>query len=133
MDDLKKETSFEITQVINQSYKYGFVTDIEKEAFPTGINEDIVKLISTKKKEPQFLLEFRLKAYDKWKKMTFPEWANLTINKINFIIFNSFDGHDNLPEQKHKRLQMMRLIHLMLHSMSKVILINLSFKKFPIC
>jgi len=96
MDDLKKETSFEINQVINQSYKYGFVTDIEKEAFPTGINEDIVKLISTKKKEPQFLLEFRLKAYDKWKKMTFPEWANLTINKINFndIIYYS------IPKQK---------------------------------
>ena len=68
MDDLKKETNFEINQVINKSYKYGFVTNIEKEDFPSGIDENIVKLISTKKNEPKFLLEFRLKAYQKWKK-----------------------------------------------------------------
>ena len=91
MDDLKKETNFEINQVINKSYKYGFVTNIEKEDFPSGINKNIVELISTKKNEPKFLLEFRLKAYQKWKKMVFPEWANLSINSINFndIIYYS--------------------------------------------
>ena len=96
MDELKKETNFEINQVINQSYKYGFITDIEKEDFPCGIDENIVKLISQKKKEPPYLLEFRLKAYQKWKKMTFPEWANLSIIPINFndIIYYS------IPKQK---------------------------------
>lgn len=54
MDNLKKETNFEINQVINQSYKYGFITDIEKEDFPIGIDEKIVELISIKKKNLNF-------------------------------------------------------------------------------
>jgi Fe-S cluster assembly protein SufB len=76
MNDKK---NLEIKQVINQSYKYGFITEIETEKFDSGINEDIVKLISKKKEEPLFLQEFRLKAYKKWKKMVAPNWANLEI------------------------------------------------------
>jgi Fe-S cluster assembly protein SufB len=67
MNDSKNQTSFEIKQVISQPYKYGFQTKIETETFPPGINENIVELISTKKEEPEFLLNFRLKAYKKWK------------------------------------------------------------------
>ena len=72
MSDQKNQSTFEINQVINQPYKYGFQTIIEKEEFPKGINENIVKLISHKKKEPSFLVNFRLKAYENWKKMKFP-------------------------------------------------------------
>ncbi len=65
-------------------YKYGFVTDIESEVFPKGLSEEVVRAISKKKKEPQFLLEFRLKAYRKWLEMAEPEWHNLSYPKIDF-------------------------------------------------
>ena len=84
MDEIKKQTNFEINQVISQPYKYGFKTEIEREVFPVGINENIVKLISEKKKEPAFLLNYRLKAYKKWLQMKTPEWANLEIKNINY-------------------------------------------------
>ena len=84
MNDKKEQTNFEINQVINQPYKYGFQTDIEMEKFPSGLSEEIIKLISEKKEEPEYLLDFRLKAYKKWKKMNFPEWAHLDIKPINY-------------------------------------------------
>lgn len=91
MTNSKKEQNLEITTVINQAYKYGFKTKIETEDFPAGINEEIIKLISAKKDEPSFLLDFRLKAYKKWKNMISPNWANLNINFINYddIIYYS--------------------------------------------
>ena len=84
MNENKNQTNFEIKQVINQPYKYGFQTNIQSEKFPCGINEEIIKLISKNKKEPKFLLNFRLKAYKKWKEMNFPEWANISIKTIDF-------------------------------------------------
>ena len=98
MSDKKEQTNFEIKQVINQPYKYGFQTTIEKEEFPKGLNEKIIKLISEKKKEPKFLLEFRIKAYEKWKKMKFPEWANLTTKEINYEEITYY----SIPKQKKK-------------------------------
>ncbi len=65
-------------------YKYGFVTDIESETFPKGLSEDTVRAISAKKNEPPFLLEFRLKAFQKWKEMEPPTWANVTHPPIDF-------------------------------------------------
>jgi len=84
MDGNKQQTNFEITQVINQPYKYGFQTEIEKESFPKGLNEEIIRLMSEKKKEPSFLLDFRLKAYQKWFQLTTPNWANLSISEIDY-------------------------------------------------
>jgi len=84
MEKNKNQTNLEIKQVLNQPYKYGFETKIENEKFPAGINEEIIKLISKNKKEPSFLLNFRLKAFQKWKKMVFPHWSNLSINTIDF-------------------------------------------------
>jgi Fe-S cluster assembly protein SufB len=98
MENLKKDQNFEINKVINQPYKYGFKTNIETETFPVGLNEEIIKLISSKKNEPQFLLDFRLKSYKNWMTMKLPEWANLEINKIDFnnIIYYS------IPKKKQK-------------------------------
>ncbi len=80
-----------ITDVTSGEYKYGFYSDIEAEQIPKGLNEDIVRTISGKKGEPDWLLEFRLKAFRHWQTMKMPEWANLKIPPINYqdIIYYS--------------------------------------------
>ncbi len=70
--------------LINRPYAYGFVTDIESDALPKGLNEDVIRLISKKKNEPDWLLEFRLAAYRHWLTLTPPEWANVTHPKVDF-------------------------------------------------
>src|ERR1700733_3900645 len=65
-------------------YKYGFVTDVEMDSLPKGLNEDIIRAISAKKNEPDFLLEFRLKAYRKWLESKAPEWPNVNYPAIDF-------------------------------------------------
>ena len=85
-----------IEELATREYKYGFVTDVEAEEIPPGLNEDIVRLISAKKNEPEWLLEWRLKAYRIWQKMKEPTWHNLKINPIDYqdIIYYS------APKQK---------------------------------
>ena len=80
-----------ITNLVNKDYEYGFSTQIEKEIIEKGLNEQTVKLISAKKKEPLFLLNFRLKAFGKWKSIKEPEWAHLKFPFINYqdIIYYS--------------------------------------------
>jgi Fe-S cluster assembly protein SufB len=80
-----------ITKLVNKTYQYGFSTNIEKDIIEKGLNEETVKLISHKKKEPEFLLRFRLKAYKKWRQMSPPEWAYLKFPEINYqnIIYYS--------------------------------------------
>ena len=73
-----------ITQFTNSDYQYGFVSNIDVEEFPKGLNENIVRLISKRKNEPEWLLEFRLNAFTKWKTMKEPEWAHLTYQKPNY-------------------------------------------------
>ena len=73
-----------IKTLVNKTYDYGFSINIEKEIIEKGLNQQTVYLISKKKKEPKFLLEFRLKAYKKWRKMTFPKWAYLKFPEINY-------------------------------------------------
>ena len=75
--ELKKELD-------NKSYEFGFVTNIESDKAPIGLNEDIVKLISSKKKEPQWLLNYRLKAFQIWKTMKEPDWAHVKYTKPDF-------------------------------------------------
>ncbi len=74
-------------QIIDESgdkYKYGFVTDIDADTAPMGLNAEIIKLISAKKQEPQWLLEWRLKAFEFWQTMTEPTWAKLSYDKIDY-------------------------------------------------
>lgn len=79
------ETQDEILdEVVNSDYKYGFVTDIEQEYAPKGLSEDIIKFISKKKEEPEWMLEWRLKAYNNWLKMSEPTWANVHYPKVDF-------------------------------------------------
>src|SRR5687767_1409168 len=73
-----------IEQLANTEYKYGFVTDVEQEIVPKGLSEDVVRLISEKKGEPEWLLEWRLKAYRAWLKMTEPTWQNVKYEPIDY-------------------------------------------------
>lgn len=73
-----------LDQVTSNEYKYGFYTDIEVDALPKGLDEDIIRMISEKKKEPEFMLEYRLKAYRHWKTMKMPRWAHLNLPEINY-------------------------------------------------
>ncbi|MFW5657773.1 MAG: Fe-S cluster assembly protein SufB, partial [Bacteroidota bacterium] len=87
-----------IGEVTQGEYKYGFTTNIEMETVPPGLNEDIVRMISAKKKEPEWMLEFRLKAFRHWETMKMPAWAHLKIPEIKYqdIIYYA------APKQKAK-------------------------------
>lgn len=94
-----QEVAFDpIESHVNSEYKYGFVTEIESESAPKGLSEDIVRFISAKKNEPEWMLEWRLKAYAQWLKMKEPDWANVTFPPINYqdVIYYS------APKQKVK-------------------------------
>jgi len=74
----------DLSALTGQAYKYGFVTDIESESVAPGLSEDVIRLISAKKKEPEWLLAWRLKAYRHWLTMTEPEWAHVHYTKPNY-------------------------------------------------
>jgi Fe-S cluster assembly protein SufB len=76
--------SSSVERLVNKEYKYGFVTDIESDVAPQGLNEDIIRLISSKKGEPEWLLQWRLKAYRGWLKMSEPHWANVKYDPIDY-------------------------------------------------
>ena len=77
-------TSTSTRDLVSQPYKYGFVTDIETEKIAKGLSEEVVRLISSKKNEPKFLLDFRLKAYRHWLKLQEPDWAALGYKAIDY-------------------------------------------------
>jgi Fe-S cluster assembly protein SufB len=87
-----------VRTLVNQPYKYGFVTDIESESIPRGLSEDVIRLISAKKQEPEFMLEFRLKAYRHWLKMSEPTWPQVKYPSIDYqnIVYYS------APKKKDK-------------------------------
>ncbi|HEY8182730.1 MAG TPA: Fe-S cluster assembly protein SufB [Thermoanaerobaculia bacterium] len=87
-----------IEQLANQEYKYGFVTDIESDVAPPGLNEDIVRLISKKKGEPEWLLEWRLKALRHWLTMKEPTWANVHYDPIDYQAIRYYSA----PKQQKK-------------------------------
>ncbi len=80
----KKEQERILEEVTSREYQYGFVSDIENDKIDVGLNEDVIRLISAKKNEPEFMLEYRLKAFRKWQEMEMPDWAYLKIPPIDF-------------------------------------------------
>ena len=100
-------TTSETAKIVEEAseYKYGFTTDIEQEFAPKGLNDDIVKFISKKKNEPQWLLDWRLNAFDMWKKREYemPEWANLKYDNIDFQDIHYFAAPKS-DEEKPKSL-----------------------------
>ena len=81
----KKDNSDElISRATSGEYKYGFTTNIDTDVIPKGLNEDVVRLISARKGEPEWLLEFRLKAFRYWESLEMPDWAHLNIPPIDY-------------------------------------------------
>lgn len=89
-----------IHQAAGQKYKYGFTTDIEQDVIPPGLNEDVVRLISAKKKEPEFLLNWRLKAYRHWVTMKEPDWAKVNYPPIDYNAISYYAAPKKKKELK---------------------------------
>ena len=98
-DTLKKENTI-IDEAISQDYKYGFVTDIEQETIPPGLNEDVIRVISAKKGEPDWLRDWRLKSYKNWKKMKNPSWAHITYPSIDYQSISYYSAPKEKKELK---------------------------------
>jgi Fe-S cluster assembly protein SufB len=89
----------EIEALVSRDYQYGFVTDIEQEIIPPGLNEDVVRLISAKKNEPEFLLQWRLDAYRHWLTMTPPTWAHVHYPPIDYQALSYYAAPKSVAEQ----------------------------------
>lgn len=123
MNDEKKF----LDSVVNKNYQHGFVTDIQSDAIPPGLSEETIKLISKKKNEPSFLLEWRLKAYQHWLTMKPPKWSKLNYNDINYqeIIYYSAprsqkDGPKSLDEVDPALLETYKKLGIPLHEYEKL-------------
>ena len=88
----------QIEELANTEYKYGFVTDTEQDIIPVGLSEDVVRLISSKKGEPAWMLDWRLKAFRAWLKMEEPHWQNVTYEPIDYQTM--FWGLEHSPEPR---------------------------------
>jgi len=119
---MSTKTDATVEQWRQQEYKYGFYTDIETDSVPPGLDEDIVRLISAKKKEPQWMLDWRLKSYRRWLTMTEPTWPNVHYPAIDYqaIIYYSApkqagDGPKSLDEVDPKLLETYAKLGIPLH------------------
>jgi Fe-S cluster assembly protein SufB len=116
-----------IQELANKEYQYGFVTDIESESIPRGLSEDVVRLISAKKNEPEFMLEWRLKAYRHWLTMKEPTWANVKYPAIDYqnVIYYSApkskkDGPKSLEEVDPELLEMYKKLGISLQEQERL-------------
>src|SRR5687767_13323492 len=116
-----------IEALVNREYAYGFVTDVETDTVPPGLNEDIVRIISAKKNEPEFMLEWRLKAYRHWLTMKEPTWANVKYPAIDYqnVIYYSApkskkDGPKSLEEVDPELLEMYKKLGISLQEQERL-------------
>jgi Fe-S cluster assembly protein SufB len=122
MSQAKVEQNLEVKSILKKEYEHGFVTDIESDSFLPGLSEDVVRAISAKKNEPEFLLEWRLKAYHHWLTMTDPDWAHVHHPDIDYqkIIYYSApkskkDGPKSLDEVDPELLKTYEKLGIPLH------------------
>jgi Fe-S cluster assembly protein SufB len=87
-----------LEEIANQEYKYGFVTDVETDTIPKGLNEDVIRLISEKKNEPEFMLEWRLKAFRSWLKMKEPHWPKVKYNPVDYQNLSYYSAPKKKPQ-----------------------------------
>ena len=116
-----------LNEVMQEKYKHGFTTDIDSEVIPPGLNEDVIRLISAKKNEPDFLLEWRLKAYKHWLTMKEPDWPHLHYSKIDYQSISYFaapksdkDAPKSLDEVDPKLLETYEKLGVPLHERARL-------------
>ncbi len=116
------ETNAEVNQYIKRHYEAGFVTDIESDSLPPGLNEEVIRFISRKKNEPEFMLEWRLNAYRQWLEMQEPEWAHVNYPKIDYNAISYYsapksqkDGPKSLDEVDPELLRTYEKLGIPLH------------------
>jgi Fe-S cluster assembly protein SufB len=112
----------DVEQLVRKEYKHGFITDIESDTVPPGLSEDVIRLISTKKDEPEWLLEWRLKAYRHWLKMEEPRWSHVHYDPIDYQAISYYsaprskkDGPKSLDEVDPKLLETYEKLGIPLH------------------
>ncbi len=89
-----------IEQLATREYKYGFETDVEADTFPPGLSEDVIRRLSAIKNEPEWLLDFRLKAYRAWTTMKEPTWHNLQIQPIDYNAISYYSAPKKKPSSR---------------------------------
>jgi len=98
MSEALNEQNRDLKELVKREYKEGFVTDIESDTFEPGLDEDVIRRISAKKEEPEFMLEYRLKAFRRWQKMPEPDWAHIDYPKIDFQDIAYFSAPKEMPQ-----------------------------------
>jgi len=96
--ELVEEKNKDLKELVKREYKEGFVTDIESDTIAPGLNENTIRLISEKKNEPEFMLEYRLKAFRRWEKMSEPEWAQVDYPKIDLQDISYYSAPKEMPK-----------------------------------
>ena len=116
-----------LAQALNQSYRHGFVTEVESDSLPPGLDEDVIRAISRRKREPEFLLRWRLAAFARWRKMRQPQWAQLRIEPIDFQALSYYsapkslkDGPKSLAEVDPKLLETYEKLNVPLHERARL-------------
>src|SRR5450756_2764595 len=121
------ETSHQLEALLERGYQHGFVTDIESDTVPPGLDEDVVRMISRKKKEPAFLTEWRLKALRHWLTMPEPHWAHVKITPIDYQAISYYsapkaktDGPKSLADVDPKLLETYAKLGVPLHERARL-------------
>src|SRR5262250_1067088 len=121
------ETADNLEKLVSRGYEHGFVTDIESDTVPPGLDEDVVRLISRKKREPEFLTEWRLKALRHWRTMKEPHWAHVRFNPIDYQAISYYsapkaqkDGPKSLDEVDPKLLETYEKLGVPLHERARL-------------
>ncbi len=116
-----------LAHALARPYQHGFVTDVESDALPPGLDEDTIRAISRKKREPQFLLDWRLAAFERWQAMELPDWAHLNIEPIDFQALCYYsapkslkDGPKSLDEVDPKLLETYEKLNVPLHERARL-------------
>jgi len=119
--------AIDLEKLVSSRYKHGFVTDVDADTIPPGLDEDVIRLISAKKREPEFMLEWRLRAYRHWLTMADPNWAHLNIEPIDYQAISYYsapksraDGPKSLDEVDPKLLETYDKLGIPLHERARL-------------
>jgi len=123
---MSEEQNKEINKFLDKNYEFGFTTEIDSETLPPGINEDVIRIISSKKNEPEFLLNWRLKSFAYWKTLESPDWSQLNIEPIDYQSISYFsqpkqsDAPKSLDEVDPKLLETYEKLGIPLHERAQL-------------